>query len=329
MLKPVKAVPATSDGGGGGRKKRPLRRIGMLPTLLTLGNLCLGLGAIYMCNKEMYDLGARVTPQDVLTWNSKFLENLAPSYLSIGIWMLVGALICDALDGRVARKTGVESKFGEQMDSLADMISWGAAPALIMMTMVRREIFQWHDYQPFGFDRFGQLTVLIGLIYASCAALRLARFNVETSMEAASHEGFKGLPSPGAGGLVVSMVWLHDQLDQTGGWIQMADFITHVLPFCTLGVALLMVSQVPYRHAASILLKRRPFSHVIPLLLLFPLVLLYTKQTLTVVAWVFVLSGIVRWVWGKFTGKGQGPSSDESSQSGEEKTRPSTSRKSL
>jgi CDP-diacylglycerol--serine O-phosphatidyltransferase len=302
MLKPVKPPQMTSPEHIAAKHKRRLRRIGMLPTLLTLGNLCLGVGAIYLCGREMFDQGAERTPQDALTWNSGFLENLAPSYLSIGVWMLVGALICDALDGRVARKTGAESKFGEQMDSLADMVSWGVAPALIMMTMVIREIIEWRIYQPFGYDRFGQLTVLIGLIYASCTALRLARFNVETSMADASHEGFKGLPSPGAGGFVCSMVWLHDHLDQTGGWIRTADLITHILPFCALGVALLMVSQVPYRHAASILLKRRPFSHVIPFLLVLPLLLLYTKQTLTVVAWIFVLSGLARWAWDKYKG---------------------------
>jgi phosphatidylserine synthase len=139
----------------------------------------------------------------------------------------------------------------------------------------------------------------------------LARFNVETSMADASHEGFKGLPSPGAGGFVCAMVWLHDHLDQTDGWIRMADLITHILPFCALGVALLMVSQVPYRHAASSLLKRRPFSHVIPFLLVLPLLFLYTKQTLTVVAWIFVLSGPVRWAWAKYAGDQPQPSSKE------------------
>lgn len=299
------------------RRKRRLRRIGMLPTLLTLGNLCLGVAAIYMCGREMFDLGARRTPQDVLTWNSQFLENLAPSYLSIGVWMLVGSLICDALDGRVARKTGAESKFGEQMDSLADMVSWGAAPALIMITMVHREVYQWGDYDPLGYDRFGQLTVMIGLIYASCAALRLARFNVETTMDDASHQGFKGLPSPGAGGFVLSMVWLHDHLDQVGGWIWLANFITHILPFCTLGVALLMVSQVPYRHAASLLLKRRPFSHVIPFLLVLPLLVLYTKQTLTLAAWVFVLSGPVRWALQKRRERAGEPPADSGQRDGD------------
>ncbi len=326
MLKPAKPASEISAEHAALKRKRHLRRIGMLPTMLTLGNLCLGVGAIYLCGREWFDLGAHVSPHDRLTWNSTFMENLAPSYLSIAVWMLVGALICDALDGRVARKTGAESKFGEQMDSLADMVSWGAAPALIMMTMVIRETYQWRAYQPFGFDRFGQLTVLIGLVYASCTALRLARFNVETSMAAASHEGFKGLPSPGAGGLVLAMVALHDHLDQAGVWTRAADLITHVLPFCTLGVALLMVSQVPYRHFASVLFKRRPFSHVIPMLLLFPLLLLYTKQVLCLFAWVFVLSGLVVWGYHKLRNH-QGEASPESA--AEPSTHPHSNQKVL
>lgn len=318
MLKPFRRV-ADHEERVAAKRKRRLRRIGMLPTLLTLGNLCLGIGAVYMCTREVYDLGAMVTPQDKLTWNSRFLEHLAPSYLSIGIWMLVGAIIFDALDGRVARKTGAESRFGEQMDSLADMVSWGVAPAMLMMTMVNREIIQWRGYEPFGYDRFGQLSVLIGLIFASCAALRLARFNVETSLADASHEGFRGLPSPGAGGLVIAMVFLHDHIDQADGWRALANAITHVLPFCTLAVALLMVSNVPYRHAGSFLLKRRPFSHLIPILVLVPFVLLYIKESLVIAAWMFVLSGLVNWVRQKVNGEHAGdnehPSSDESSES--------------
>ncbi len=291
------------------KQKRRLRRIGMLPTLLTLGNLCFGVGALWMCCREVMDLGAGNSFQTRWTMDSKFLEYLAPSYLSIGVWMLIAAIICDALDGRVARKTGAESKFGEQMDSLADMVSWGVAPALMMMTLVKRETWQWlhltPPYHPFGYERFGQLTVLIGLIYVSCTALRLARFNVETSLEAASHEGFRGLPSPGAGGLVLALVFLHDHLEYSD-WLRTADVIVHILPFCTLGVALLMVSNVPYRHMGSVLLKRRPFSHVILFLLALPLVVMYVKQVAALFAIGFVLSGLVAWVRDAITGKSRG-----------------------
>jgi len=321
MLKAVNPHPEPVSERHLRRRKRRLRRIGMLPTLLTLGNLCFGLAAIHACGRELEDLGKGLTAQATMTWNSKFLEHMAPSYLSIGVWALIMAMICDALDGRVARRTGQESKFGEQLDSLADVVSCGVAPALMMITMIRRELIQWGgEVAPLGFDRFPQATVLIGIVFVCCAALRLARFNVETSMSQAAHEGFKGLPSPGAASAVISLVFLHDHIEQSGGWRSTADLITYILPLCTLALALLMVSRVSYTHAVGLILRRRPFAHVIPVLLVFPLILLYTKQVLALAAWTYVLSGVVRAIWHLLSGRqappqpeaGQEPAADES-----------------
>ena len=278
------------------RRRRRLRTIAMLPTLLTLGNLYFGFLAMYYCGREMHDLGAGVSAAAVLTLKSQRWEALAPTYLSIAALMLVAAMICDALDGRVARLTERTSKFGEQMDSLADVVSFGAAPALMMVTLVRRELFEW-TYVPFGFERFGQAAVLIGAVFVCCTALRLARFSVEASVEEAAHRGFRGLPSPGGAGAVISLVFLHDHLDAPGGWVAGADVITKALPILTLLVALLMVSRIPYVHAVSALLRRRPFGHAVTVLLAVPLLLLYTQQLLAVLAWSFVVSGPVRMLW--------------------------------
>lgn len=299
------------------RRKRRLRRIGMLPTLLTLGNLCFGLGAIHMCSRELEylgelrqpgeqgyaDPGDAKAPRYILTWDSKTLEHLAPSYLSIGCWMLIAAMICDGLDGRVARKTGQESKFGEQLDSLADVVSCGVAPALMMITMVRRELTQWgaalrlRKVRPTHRADRHHLRLLRGPA--------LARFNVEATLEQASHEGFKGLPSPGAAGGVISLVFIHDHLDHEEawwGWVTTANWLTVLLPLCTLGVALLMVSRVKYSHAFNLLLRRRPFAHIIPVLLLVPLSLLYPKQVLTIAAWLFILAGAVKHLYRRASG---------------------------
>src|SRR6476469_9745378 len=88
------------------RRKRRLRTIAMLPTLLTLGNLYFGFVAIYCCCREAQDLGAHIKYDVERTLNSEFFEAKAPSFLSIAFWMVTAAMICDALDGRVARKTG-------------------------------------------------------------------------------------------------------------------------------------------------------------------------------------------------------------------------------
>ena len=272
----------------------------MLPTLLTLGNLCLGFAAAYCCARELQELGAQRAANVVLTRNSQLLEDIAPTFLSVACWLLIGAMICDALDGRVARITGQASKFGEQMDSLADVVSFGVAPALVMVTLVHREVQQW-GYAPFGFDRFGQAAMLIGVIYVSCTALRLARFTVEASAEEATHEGFRGLPSPGAAAALLSIIFLHEHLEFKE-WIRTAGVFARILPIAALGLALLMVSRLSYRHAVSAVLRRRPFWHVVPFLFAVAAMLLYTEWVCLIASWSFVASGAVRWAWRRVKG---------------------------
>lgn len=302
------------------RRKR-LRTVAMLPTLLTLGNLYCGFLAIYYCGREMHDLGAKVDAATILTLKSQRFEAIAPSYLAVGVIMLIGAMICDSLDGRVARMTGAASKFGIQMDSLADVVSFGVAPGLMMVTLLRRELTEWAQV-PFGFERFGEAAVLIGAIFACCAALRLARFNVEASLEEAAHYGFKGLPSPGAAVAVISLIFLHDHLDSIGGYNRLADAITVFLPLGTLIVSLLMVSRVPYTHLVSTLLSRRPFGQLPLMLLGVLLLLLYTQQVLVILAWAFVLSGPVRYAFRLIAGRPAHPV--ESSTTGPEAAPSST-----
>jgi len=233
--------------------------------------------------------------------NSRRIEAIAPTFLSIAVFLLIGAMVCDALDGRVARMTGHSSKFGIQMDSLADIVSFGIAPGLMMVTMLRRELAQ-ASLLPVGFDRFGQAGLLIAAIYVCCAALRLARFNVEATLEEAAHRGFRGLPSPGAASAVISLIFLHDHLDALGNWSRTAGYLTVIIPPCTLLVGLLMVSRVPYTHMVSALLSRRPFGHVVLVLLGMLLFLLYTELMAVALAWSFVISGIVRYIWRRAVG---------------------------
>ncbi|HPD31522.1 MAG TPA: phosphatidylcholine/phosphatidylserine synthase [Phycisphaerae bacterium] len=301
MLKPVTRESAAIERRAA-RKRRRLRTIGMLPTLLTLGNLCFGFAAIHSCGRDLEEIHAPRSPDVALTFRRELLQKYAPSFLSFASWMIVGSLLCDALDGRVARKTGQASKFGEQLDSLADIVSFGVAPAVMMVTLVHREITQW-GYAPLQFQHFGRLTLFVGIIYACCAALRLARFNVEASLDEAAHQGFKGLPSPGAAIAVISVVFLHESIDASSEWAQSANFLTKVLPFCTLVLALLMVSRLRYAHAANWLLRRRPLEHVILILLAFPLIWIYTELSLLVIAWAFALSGPARYVAGRLTGR--------------------------
>ena len=320
MLKPV-PHPDKPEKRRRRWRRRRLRSIPMAPTLLTLASICFGFGAMYCCAREMQDLGADRVASEVLTRHSQRLEDLAPTFLSIACWLLIGSMICDALDGRVARMTGQASDFGAQLDSLADVVSFGAAPAFLMVTMVHRELSEW-SVPPLGFERFGQAAFLMGIIFVCCTALRLARFNVETGLEASAHEGFRGMPSPGAAGAVIAIIFLHEHIEHmytSRFWEIMANGLTQLAPLATLVLALLMVSRVPYRHAVSSLLRQRPFGHVIAILLVLPLVFMFTEFVAFVAAWTFVLSGPIRYAFSK-----PSPAEDSAESPSETETQDST-----
>ena len=150
-------------------RKTPRKGIYVLPNLFTLAALFGGFYAIVMAINGRFDLA------------------------TIGVF---AAMVLDSLDGRVARLTNTQSAFGEQMDSLSDMVSFGAAPALIA--------YLW-ALQPLG--RWGWIAAFI---YCSCAALRLARFNVNTAV--VDKRFFQGLPSPSAAALVTGFIWLTNEM---------------------------------------------------------------------------------------------------------------------
>lgn len=139
--------------------------------------------------------------------------------------MVFIAGVLDGLDGRVARLTNTQSAFGAQYDSLSDMIAFGLAPALVM--------FAW------ALSGFGKFGYAVGFIYATCAALRLARFNVQ--LEVSDKRYFTGLPSPAAAAAVAGMVWVAAEhgiaVDRTA---------TIVAAFITASAAVLMVSNIRY-----------------------------------------------------------------------------------
>lgn len=300
MLKPVTDDSTAIETPRQRRKRRRLKTISMLPTLVTLGSLCFGFAAIYCCARELEDLGAQRKPADVMTLRSEFFEEYAGSFLSIAAWMVLAAMICDALDGSVARKTGSMSRFGEQLDSFADVVAFGVAPALMMVTLIRREL-AYGNPDMLEFERFGPTAMMIGMVYASCAALRLARFNVEATMEEALHTGFRGLPSPGAAGAVISLVYFQDQVHLK--WPYLANGATTLAPFATLAIGLLMISRLPYTHAVTrVFLSRRPLYHVVVVLIGILLMIRYTEFVCLLAAWAFVLSGPVMALVRRFQG---------------------------
>ena len=188
-------------------------------------------------------------------------------YAPIAIFV---AMIMDGLDGRVARWTHTESDFGAQYDSLSDMVSFGLAPALV--------IYEW------ALSGLGNFGWLAAFLYAACAALRLARFNIQTGSSDGRY--FTGLPSPSAAALIAGLVWV---LHTTGVPGREVSFIALGI---TVFAALSMVSNIRYHSFKHFNIKDRvSFPVVIEVVLLFVLIALYPPQALFILFLGYAVSG--------------------------------------
>jgi CDP-diacylglycerol--serine O-phosphatidyltransferase len=260
-----------------------VRKIAIVPTLLTLGNGVCGFAAIAYASK--------ILPEGRPGYS---LEENAYYYGLSGLLILM-AMVFDALDGYAARLAKAASEFGGQLDSLCDAISFGAAPAFLLLRMG----------QDWSFSRVRQAIAVIAALYLVCTILRLARFNVENSPDPSSHKRFKGLPSPAAGGCLAALAIL----DAAPGWFAsffsstwtathnrlVCEFVQITAPIGALLVALLMVSRVPYPHLTNQLLRgRRPFRFIVQAVLLFFVVALVPDVALFLAFWIYTLSGPIR-----------------------------------
>ncbi|ABI59510.1 MULTISPECIES: CDP-diacylglycerol--serine O-phosphatidyltransferase [Nitrosomonas] len=187
------------------------------------------------------------------------------------------AMVFDGLDGRVARLTHTQSEFGAEYDSLSDMVSFGAAPALI--------VYEW------ALKDMGKLGWIAAFIYCACAALRLARFNV--SIEIVDKKFFQGLPSPAAAALIAGMMWV------ALGFQIAADDIKWLAWAMTLFAGLTMVTNIPYYSGKEINLHRKVSFFVVLLLLLFFFVLIPSHPPLVLFGLflAYALSGYGMKLW--------------------------------
>lgn len=249
-----------------------LRGVHLLPAMATLGNALCGFGAVYVAT-----LAPGLDATDPLT------EFLARNPLLSACYLLVFAALFDAIDGRLARITRHTTDFGGQLDSLADVLSFGAAPAFLALTTFKLDGPQ---HVPVAVSR---LVWAVGAIYVACALIRLARFNVVNEHAEQAHKTFVGLPSPGAGLAVASLVLLHVQLVKDG-LDTLAYAVVLALPAFTLAAALLMVSPYRFPHLFNTVLggRRSPIG-VIVIAAVVLLGLLYLPYTGWVVAWTFAL----------------------------------------
>lgn len=180
------------------------------------------------------------------------------------------AMVLDGIDGRVARLTNTTSDFGSQYDSLADLISFGLAPALVM--------YVW------ALSTLGKLGWLAAFIYTASAALRLARFN--TQIATADKRYFTGLPSPSAAAVVAGMVWVVHDYDVPG------KEVTWIALGVTIVAGLLMVSNIRYRSFKDLDLKGKvPFVVVLMVMLVYVLITIDPPQVLFAIFLGYAISG--------------------------------------
>ena len=188
------------------------------------------------------------------------------------------AMILDGLDGRVARMTHTSSDFGAEYDSLSDMVSFGAAPALVMYT--------------WSLSSLGKIGWLAAFIYVVSAALRLARFN--TQIGHADKRYFQGLASPVAAGFVVGFVWLCTDNNIAGPGMK------YIALIITVGAGLLMVSNVKYRSFKDLDLKNKvPFVAILVMVLIFISIIYHPPFILFSMFALYTLSGLFGYIYRK------------------------------
>ncbi|WOG28700.1 CDP-diacylglycerol--serine O-phosphatidyltransferase [Endozoicomonas sp. 8E] len=190
------------------------------------------------------------------------------------------AMILDGLDGRVARMTNTQSKFGAEYDSLADMVTFGVTPAMVA--------YSW------ALNDLGKVGWMVAFIYAACAALRLARFN--TQLEVTDSRYFTGLASPAAAALVIGMVWALSDFGIDGNMMGIA-----LLGALITGLAgVLMVSNFKYNSFKKLDLKGRvPFIFMIVMVLAFAVVFTDPPRVLMLIFLSYACSGPIMFLIGK------------------------------
>lgn len=207
-------------------------------------------------------------------------------FVSAAIAVFVAALM-DGVDGRVARLTGTSSEFGVQYDSLADLVSFGMAPALVM--------YHWSlSSLKLDGEIIGRVGWAVAFLYAACAALRLARFN--TQVGTVDKRWFVGLASPAAAGLMMSFVWAFadGKLEWTG------EQLRYVALGVTIVAALLMVSRIRFwsfkgSGKGGAKADRIPFLLVVLVPVVIAVLVIDLPRTLCAIGVLYALSGPVMW----------------------------------
>ena len=255
-------------------------RIYFLPNLMTAGNLFCGFMAVVNC------IHARLA-ETALT--GEYLGATPADHYRYAVWFILGAAAFDTLDGRLARMGGRESLFGAEFDSLADVVSFGFAPALLMFFFILSPSQ--------GYPFFRQIGWFLGFVYLLCAAIRLARFNVITNpllhrTEKVLNKDFVGLPVPAAAATVAALVLFLLKLIESDKSLKSGAL---ALPFLMLLIAVLMVSTVRYPSGKQVDLQTQTrLRSFVVVLVIIGLVIMFKEVAVLFVCLGYIFFGLIR-----------------------------------
>jgi CDP-diacylglycerol--serine O-phosphatidyltransferase len=255
------------------RRSRQARRFRrgayLLPSLFTMGNMFCGYACVVFAIRGDY----------------------AQAAMFIGF-----AIVLDMLDGRVARLTGTTSAFGLEFDSLADVISFGIAPAVLA--------FAW------GLSPFGRLGWAAGFLYVAATAIRLARFNIQSG-HPADKRYFAGMPSPAAAGVPAATVFAYPYGLQD--WYALLALPVVLVP------AFLMISTIRYWSFKSVDLgARRSYRNLIMVALAIAAIATHPQLTLVLLAYAYLASGLIGFAWSRLSRRSHPAASPASSERAED-----------
>jgi CDP-diacylglycerol--serine O-phosphatidyltransferase len=280
---------------------KPIRAVAVLPTLFTLGNLVCGFFAIVVLARIEKPEGVQPPspqirvefPEEIGEAAKKFIGSEDPTHnlMLCGVLILL-AMLFDAVDGQVARITRVTSDFGAQLDSLCDLVSFGLAPAILLVKMC-----------PQFTSRHSEVIWCVAALFACCAALRLARYNVETDQDD-DHTSFAGLPTPAAAATIASFAILsyalrneralltHENFQTYDSWMQL------IVPALAVVISILMVSRIPYPHPLTQFLRgQRSFAQLVAIVVSLMAIFIVKAYAVPLLCVLFVVASPVRFAW--------------------------------
>lgn len=287
----------TEDNLNGSRRRNLLRHvrrqrlkyIAILPSLITLLNGLFGFAAICFANYGVSEFK---------------LHNLDMSFFAVSAYLIFVSMIADMLDGRVARISHLTSSFGGQLDSLCDIISFGVAPAFLLLRVLDHKLKLLVDPTPYFAGFLTRFIWLAAAVYLACAAIRLARFNVENEEDETAHMSFTGLPTPAAAGVIASIVVFYEDIiapvSKSLPLINKgAEAIIWALPFVAMGCGVLMISRIHFPHVVNQYMKgRKPMTYLLWTLAILGLLCWSPEPVLLIAFCGFASFGFFKWFVG-------------------------------